>query len=250
MSQDTPTSRRQLLKALTIGVPAAVVARHANAAEPAAPAAAPPAPAAAPAHRTWLFFNQEEVRAISAIVARIIPTDDLGPGAAEANVAGFIDSQLAGAYGRGDQFYRAGPFAQGTAQQGYQLSFTPAEMIRTGLSKLSAAVKKSHDGKVFADLDAAAQDQVLQQMEKNELDFAPLPAGLFFTSLVDITMEGFFSDPLYGGNADMVGWKLIGFPGAYASYFNDIERHNVQWKGPPVSIASIPAHDMSHMEKK
>jgi len=50
-------------------------------------------------------------------------------------------------------------------------------------------------------------------------------------------MEGFFSDPIYGGNRDKIGWKLVGFPGVHASYANDIERHGVAWTRPPASIA-------------
>jgi gluconate 2-dehydrogenase gamma chain len=49
-------------------------------------------------------------------------------------------------------------------------------------------------------------------------------------------MEGFFSDPIYGGNRDKIGWKLVGFPGVHASYANDIERHGVAWTRPPASI--------------
>jgi len=62
--------------------------------------------------------------------------------------------------------------------------------------------------------------------------------------LLDGAVEGFFSDPVHGGNRDMVGWKLIGFPGAMASFANDIERHNVAYVRAPVSIATAPAHDM------
>jgi gluconate 2-dehydrogenase gamma chain len=256
MSTSIPASRRQVLKALTLGVPAALVARSGTAGAADAPAVRVDLPVSAKAAQnrpTWLFFNTDEARAIEAIVARIIPADELGPGAKEANVAGFIDQQMAGAWGAGDQFYKSGPFAQGTPQQGYQLSFTPAEMMRSGLAKLDGAVKKNHDGRAYADLDAAAQDAVLKQLEKGELDFSPVPAAGFFTALVEITVEGFFSDPVYGGNADMVGWKLIGFPGAYASYSNDIERHGQPWTRPPVSIASGPVHDMRDMasgEKK
>jgi gluconate 2-dehydrogenase gamma chain len=254
MSKPDPASRRQLLKALTLGVPAAVVARTAGAAsDPPSKATSADTAPSAPRTRTWLFFNTDEARAMDAIVARIIPADDLGPGAKEANVAIFIDAQLAGAWGNGDQFYRSGPFVHGTLQQGYQLSYTPAEMFRIGLSKLDQAARRAHGDHAFADLDEATQDRVLAQMEKGDLDFSPLPASTFFTAITDITIEGFFSDPMYGGNADMVGWKLVGFPGAYASYLNDIERHGVQWTGPPVSIATGKSNDMmpgmNHGEK-
>ncbi len=58
----------------------------------------------------------------------------------------------------------------------------------------------------------------------------------FFGALLDAAMEGFFSDPIYGGNRDKIGWKLVGFPGVHASYANDIERHGVAWTRPAASI--------------
>lgn len=178
---------------------------------------------------------------MDAIAARLIPADELGPGAKEAGVTQFLDGQLAGAWGAGEQFYRQGPFESGTPEQGYQLSFTPAEMFRRGLAALDAATRRQ-DGKPYAELDAARQDAWLHDMQAGKPDFSPLPSDVFFQALLDATIEGFFSDPLYGGNVDMVGWKLVGFPGAYASFSNDIERHGVIWAGRPVSIANARGH--------
>ena len=79
--------------------------------------------------------------------------------------------------------------------------------------------------------------QVLAEAEQGKLDFGALPSAAFFAALLDATMEGFFSDPIYGGNRDKIGWKLVGFPGVHASYANDIERHGVAWARPPASIA-------------
>ncbi|WP_144657280.1 gluconate 2-dehydrogenase subunit 3 family protein [Achromobacter dolens] len=237
--KDQPVSaRRGLLKALAVGVPGAVWAPHAAAAPEATPA-----PAAAPPNRTLKFFNAQEALAMDAIAARLIPADELGPGAKEAGVTQFVDGQLAGAWGAGEQFYRQGPFEAGTPEQGYQLSFTPAEMFRRGLAALDAATRKQ-DGKPYAELDAQRQDAWLRDMQAGKPDFSPLPSAVFFQALLDATIEGFFSDPLYGGNIDMVGWKLVGFPGAYASFSNDIERHGVIWAGRPVSIANARAHAM------
>jgi gluconate 2-dehydrogenase gamma chain len=92
-------------------------------------------------------------------------------------------------------------------------------------------------GGAFADLAAPEQDALLAQAEHGELDFGALPSSAFFAALLDATMEGFFSDPIYGGNRDKIGWKLVGFPGVHASYANDIERHNVAWTRAPASIA-------------
>lgn len=196
---------------------------------------------AAPRSRVLRFFNADEAAAMDAIVSHLIPADDLSPGAKEAGVTFFMDQQLAGGWGSGDHFYRQGPFEPGTTEQGYQLSFTPAEMFRLGLRKL-AETSQAAGGKGFAALAAADQDALLKRMQAGELDFAPLPSAIFFQALLDATMEGFFSDPIYGGNSGMVGWTLVGFPGAYASYANDIDRHGVAWTRPPVSIADAHAH--------
>ena len=186
----------------------------------------------------WLFFNSEEALTADAVLARLIPADDNGPGAREAAVVVFLDRQLAGAWGQGDHFYRKGPFLSGTSQQGYQLAFTPAEMFRLGFAKLDENARKLR-GAAFADLTNEQQDELLAQAEQNKLDFGALPSGTFFASLVDATMEGFFSDPIHGGNRDKIGWKLVGFPGVHASYANDIERHGIKWSRAPASIADV-----------
>jgi gluconate 2-dehydrogenase gamma chain len=193
-----------------------------------------------PAEHAWRYLNGDEARTIEAAVARLIPADENGPGAREAGVAAFIDLQLASAWGNGDHFYSHGPFLQGTPQQGNQLAFTPAQMFRIGIASLDQAARRAHDA-AFADLTVAQQDALLADAEHGKLDFGALPSAVFFGALLDATMEGFFSDPVYGGNRDKVGWKLVGFPGVRASYANDIERHNVEWTRPPASIADEAA---------
>ncbi|WP_063639334.1 gluconate 2-dehydrogenase subunit 3 family protein [Achromobacter insolitus] len=237
---ETPPApgRRHVLKALALGVPGAL-AVSATPAMAQGSASPPQTPAAAPA--PLRFFNAQEAALMDAIASRLIPADELGPGAKEAGVTFFLDGQLAGAWGAGDHLYRQGPFQAGTPEQGYQLSFTPAEMYRRGLAAFDDAVRKK-EGKPYDQLAPDVQDAWLASMQKGELDFDPLPAEVFFQALLEGTMEGFFSDPLYGGNKDMVGWKLVGFPGAYASFSNDIERHGVIWRGTPVSIAQARGH--------
>lgn len=245
--QPVRPGRRGVLKALTLGVPGAWAVRTHAATREEGAAQDKPAQGEhadhgkAGAARPLKFFNAEEAAAVDAIVARLIPADELGPGAKEAGVMAFLDEQLAGAWGSGDQFYRQGPFEQGTPEQGYQLSFTPAEMMRRGLAALDAAARKQ-DGKPYAELSAEQQDDWLRRMQAGKADFSPLPSAVFFQALLEGTIEGFFADPMYGGNADMVGWKLVGFPGAYASFSNDIERHGARWDGQPVSIAMARPH--------
>jgi gluconate 2-dehydrogenase gamma chain len=237
------THRRIFLKqiattvgAVPLGLGATVVTGGIAAAVAPSASAQDPAPIA----HAWHFFDGNEGRAAEAAVARLIPADDAGPGAKEAGVAVFIDLQLAGAWGAGDHLYRQTPFLAGTPQQGYQLAFTPAEMFRLGLAQLDEASRKAHR-LAFADLTQEQQDALLAGAEQGKLDFGALPSAAFFAALLDATMEGFFSDPIYGGNRDKIGWKLVGFPGVHASYANDIERHGVAWTRPPASIADADA---------
>lgn len=196
------------------------------------------APDSPSTEHAWRFFNGDEARAVDAAVARIIPADDTGPGAAEAGVAAFIDLQLAGAWGDGAQLYRSPPFLPGTPQQGYQLAFTPADMFRVGFAKLDESARKVH-GFAFADLTGQQQDELLALAEHGKLDFGALPSAVFFDALLDAVMEGFFSDPIYGGNREKIGWKLVGFPGVHASYANDIQRHGIAWTRAPASIGDV-----------
>src|ERR1700710_2013138 len=106
------------------------------------------------------FLNPQERRTLSVLVDRIIPADELGPGATDVGVVIFLDRQLAGAWGAGAQLYRSGPFAAGLPQQGYQLPLTPAELFREGLAQLDAAASRLH-GKDFADCAAGDQEAMM-----------------------------------------------------------------------------------------
>ena len=84
-------------------------------------------------------------------------------------------------------------------------------------------------------------------VERGDLDLSPVPGPLFFQTLLDVAIEGYFADPLYGGNQGMVGWKLVNFPGYYASYVAEIERHNLPFRGPQQSLADLArAHAEDH----
>jgi hypothetical protein len=52
-------------------------------------------------------------------------------------------------------------------------------------------------------------------------------------------MEGFWSDPIYGGNKNMIGWKLIGFPGARYDHRDFVSRHGEPYPLPPVGLNCI-----------
>ena len=197
-----------------------------------AAAAATPATTATP----YVFFNATEASFIEAAVARLIPNDDLGPGAIEAGVPSYIDKQLAAAWGAGERLYRSGPWQEGSASQGYQLPYTPADLFRTALRGIDADARNSA-GKTFAQMSAAEQDQYLTSLQKGERDLNGVPSKVFFESLLTATIEGYFSDPVYGGNKDMAAWKMIGFPGAYASYYHYVDQHNLKFDRAPMSLA-------------
>ena len=219
-------SRRAWLKAAGASAALPVAARAAT-----APAKSAPTPPASPT-----FLTAPERACIEAAVARLIPSDDQGPGAIEAGVADFIDRQLGAAWGAGERLYRSGPWHAGTPQQGYQLPFTPAQLFRNGIRGFDDDTRRAR-GKVFAQLSPQDQDAVLHDIEKSDRDFSGVPAKVFFDSLLAMTIEGYFSDPVYGGNRGMLAWKMIGFPGAHANYYNLVDQHGIAFVREPMSLA-------------
>ena len=187
------------------------------------------------------YFTAPERRCVAAMVERLIPSDERGAGAREAGVIDFIDNQLAGLYGRGDRWYMAGPFGEGTDEQGYQFREPPAGLYRAGIAALEAASASAFDGRGFADLDAAQQDDLLGKLEEGELDFGDVPGEAFFSLVLENAIEGFFCDPLYGGNRDMVGWRLVGFPGARYDYRDFLNHDGAPIALEPVGLMGGPA---------
>ena len=166
------------------------------------------------------FFTAAEVRVVAAACERIFPSDESGPGATEAGVAVYIDRQLAGPYGRDKYRYTKGPFVESVPEHGYQGKATPREIYRAGIANLSG----------FAELEPAQQDERLRSIEKS----------LFFQMLRRHTIEGMFCDPLHGGNAGMIGWQLIGYPGPLMSYRDQIGKQDgTRWQRKPVSLSDI-----------
>jgi gluconate 2-dehydrogenase gamma chain len=187
----------------------------------------------------YAFLTPREVRFLEAACERLIPADDLGPGAREAGVVPFIDGQLASPWGVHGRQYRQGPWREGTPQQGYQSRLVPQEVYRIGIQEIDAHCM-AMQGKVFAFLPATAQDELLRAMEQGALALPTVSSALFFGLLLRNTMEGFFSDPMYGGNRDMAGWRLIGFPGVAASDYGErLARSDPPYAVQPVSILDI-----------
>ena len=168
-------------------------------------------------------------------MARLIPADKLGPGALEAGVPEFIDRQMQTPYAVGANWYMQGPFhPEADPTLGYQLPLTPKDVYRLGIAEANAHARKKH-GDAFPKLSAEQQDGLLGDMESGKAEFEKVPAKVFFATLLQNTREGFFSDPKHGGNQGLVGWKLIGFPGARADFMDWVDRGE-KYPFPPVSI--------------
>jgi gluconate 2-dehydrogenase gamma chain len=186
-----------------------------------------------------LYLTQPEVRFIEAAVSRLIPSDELGPGAKEAGVANFIDRQLASAWGTHSRNSRMGPWRQGTPQQGSQSPLTPQEFYRAAIRETDIHCSDKY-GRTFHALKPEQQDEVLRALEEGQIELATAPAKFFFGMLWTNTEEGFFSDPIHGGNRDKIGWKLVGFPGvASVSYVDQLQKHNQPYRPEPISILDI-----------
>jgi gluconate 2-dehydrogenase gamma chain len=141
-----------------------------------------------------VFFNDADGATVAGFAERLMPGAPGKPGARDANVLNYIDLALAGAYADQQDFYRR------------------------GLAQLDAYCVKAQ-GNPFTKLGAAQQDEVIGALEQGKASEFTFPtAQAFFNTLRTHTMEGMFADPVYGGNKDFAGWKLVGFPGAQLFY--------------------------------
>lgn len=199
-------------------------------------------PAPRPTEISWdstlFFFNDLEARFVEAAIDRLIPPDPQWSGAAAAGVLYYIDRQLASAYGSGARMYLQGPWQpDAPAQQGYQLRHTPAELYRISISEIRDVCQQLF-GRSFAELAVNQQDEILKGLESGETTLSSIPSTVFFETLLANTIEGYFSDPVYGGNREMVGWRMIGFPGAYAQYLELVDAHGVHYTRQPIGISN------------
>ena len=187
----------------------------------------------------YVFFNSVEAQFIEAAVDTLIPADHVGPGALELGVASFIDRQLAGSYGKGYRLYLEGPFAEGAPEQGYQLKLTPAELMKAGIADVNGYVRGKHNGN-FSDLKPNERAIVLGDIEKGKVGLATVPNTTFFSLLLQLTVEGYFSDPIHGGNKNKAAWKMIGFPGAGVIFTDLIGKYrNKRYDAEPVDIQDL-----------
>ena len=235
------STRRQLLSATAmLAFSGSACARQVTGALPWSPNEAYPQEPVAPG--AWLFFTLEEAAAIEAIVDRLIPTDELGPGAKEAGCTVFIDRQLAGPYGGHDWLYMEGPFPPNPLpSQGLQSPVTPRQQYRAGLAALASYCKATYAGRVFLQLTVGEQDKLLAGLEKGEVKLPGADGRGLFAAIYANTVEGYFADPIYGGNRDMAGWNLVGFPGTRYDYRDVMARPNQAYTLPPVGLQGRPA---------
>lgn len=226
-------------------------------------------------------LNQHQALTVEAVAARLIPGDAENPGAREAGVVYYIDHLLAYHTGYPEPAYMQGPFAQTydgpeppegagddddvvwvqaeeLERYGRQTPFVPREIYRMGLARLDELSRRRFDGD-FVDITEAQQDTLLEAVEDDEADdveevFGDLASGDFFDLIREHTLQGMFADPVYGGNRDMVGWRLVGFPGSRRSY-SPQDMHDEDYDVAPQSLLDLPpfnadrheAHHVAHL---
>lgn len=220
-------SRRDFLKVSAAGVALSSLAKPA--------AAQQPAQVTPLEEYTPTYLTADEWAFVMAATARLIPSEGDGPGALEARVPVFIDLQLAGDFGTADDWYMEGPHdVNAEPARGWQTPLNPAEVYRQAIPVFNGWCSDTY-GTEFAALDAAQQDEALIALQSGEVTLAPEVRD-FFSILLANTKEGYFADPMYGGNHGMQSWVYIGFPGARAAFREWPERHNIKYPLGPVSI--------------
>jgi gluconate 2-dehydrogenase gamma chain len=171
----------------------------------------------APIHATGgghTFFNAQDAATIAAFTERLMPGAPGKPGARDAAVLNYIDLALSGAYAELQDFYRR------------------------GLAQLDAYCRTTYK-ETFVRLDAARQDAVVTALEQGKATgFAWPAAQAFFETVRTHTIEGMFADPVYGGNKDFNGWKLVGFPGGQAVYTaTDLQNKQAFARAPIIGLS-------------
>jgi gluconate 2-dehydrogenase gamma chain len=197
MAEDkSDLTRRELLKraGLVVGAAVVVPAVSTGAARPQAPPGQ--------SLETLRTLTRLEHDTLDAICSRIIPTDASGPGAKEARAARYIDWGLSGALENARDQYAS------------------------GLAAVEAYAIASK-GASFSRLSPADQDAVVTDLSQNRV---PQASQAFFTTLRAHTIQGTFSDPFYGGNANYTGWDLIGYPGVRIAVAAEYQQWNTELK--------------------
>jgi gluconate 2-dehydrogenase gamma chain len=239
MKNDT-FNRRAFLKSAVAGGAAAVTVTLPQSADAQQKPAASPASSAPPSSAGYTFLNLEEAAFVEALVDHMIPADEHSPKGTDMGLNVYIDRALAGGWGKGDRLYMQGPWKPGVPSQGYQLPLTPAELYRAGIAASNAYCVKTY-GKGFDKISEAQRQEFLLALSNGKVVFeSGLPSRVFFQTLYQNVVEGMYSDPIYGGNRNKAGWKMIGFPGAIAVNQHNIEKYrDKKYPANPLGIADM-----------
>jgi gluconate 2-dehydrogenase gamma chain len=161
------------------------------------------------------FFNAQDAATIAAFTERLMPGAPGKPGARDAAVVTYIDLALSGAYAELQDFYRR------------------------GLAQLDAYCRATYN-ETFVRLDAGRQDAVIAALERGKATGFTWPSAMtFFETVRTHTIEGLFADPIYGGNKDFAGWRLVGFPGGQAVYTPaDLQNRQAFTRAPIIGLQS------------
>ncbi|EQB33392.1 gluconate 2-dehydrogenase subunit 3 family protein [Sphingobium ummariense] len=246
MTDEATTDRRTLLKLAGLGLGVAAVPTAAAVAAQGEPAAAPPAagghdmagmnhaaPVAGGEPRPgYVFLNPDEAAFVEAFVDTLIPEDELTAKGTDLGVAIFVDRQLYGGWGNGDRMYLQGPFLEGTPEQGYQLRLTPNQLVTAGIADVNDHVSATYAGNSFDTLEEADRIKVVTALESASIDLPTVPTRYFFNTLFQLVMDGFFADPIYGGNKGKASWKMLGYPGVGEMYADKI----AEWRNRPYRV--------------
>lgn len=185
-----------------------------------------------------MFFTAHEAELVKVIYDRLIPSDELSISASEAGCVTFTDHQLNGPYGSAQHRYKLGPIVKGSQEQGEQTLITPAEIYRKGLAAMDNHCKELF-GKSFTELSFEQQDSYLEQMEGGRFDYIVFNSTKLSNQMLANVKEGFLADPLYGGNKDMAGWRMIDFPGARYDYRDYVNIKGQRVELEPISLLNI-----------
>ncbi|ARK24063.1 hypothetical protein SporoP37_04780 [Sporosarcina sp. P37] len=169
-----------------------------------------------------MFFTRiADFAILEQAVEQIFPEDHNGPGAIKLGVPYYIDKQLAGPYGSNVKDYRQGPFKDGNTTAA-DSSLNRGQIFINGLRSMEMESQKRFDTN-FVKATEEQQLEIMTDFADGKVDIKGINSKGFFALLRSMTLEGAYSDPLYGGNRNMEGWKMKEYPGAIASYANMIE---------------------------
>lgn len=183
------------------------------------------------------FFNAAEWAFVVAACDRLIPADDIGPGAVDSGVPEFLDRHMQTPYASGAIWYMQGPFLEAPSEFGYQGRLALRDILKVGIAAMDAHCRRAFDGKVFAALTVEQQEQLLTQAQDGKLGLEEIGDKVFFSNLLNEVKNGYFADPKYGGNKDMGAWKMIGYPGMRADYIDWISVRDKPYPLGPVDLS-------------